>query len=54
VQQRPKCDNPKCENGALIFYGVKKLCGDCCMKLESVKQRAYDQLLEEANEELAK
>ena len=42
---RPKCAVINCENGALVAYGNKWICGECFMKIRS-KQ------LEQQNKEI--
>jgi len=48
MEERPKCENPKCNEQAFVFYSGKWLCGVCCSKFNSkINQYVFDRFVEE-------
>ena len=47
VIQRPKCNNPKCNEFGLIYFGDVLLCGDCATKLNNKKNKLIHSQLED-------
>jgi len=39
MNEKPDCQNPKCNNKANMLYSGVFMCGDCIMKLEKMKQQ---------------
>ena len=45
--ERPKCAVKGCENGAMVAYGDKWICGNCMMKLIEKEKEEKNKKLEE-------
>ena len=45
--ERPKCAVKTCNNGALILYGDKWICGECLMKIMSKEAEKKNKMLED-------
>ena len=45
--ERPKCAVKGCENGAMVAYGDKWICGNCMMKLIEKEKEEKNKNLEE-------
>ena len=47
LTERPKCANPDCNEGAIIFKGRLAFCGGCLLKLQAIEQKEeQEQMLE--------
>lgn len=44
---RPKCAIEGCNNGALVLWGTKWVCGECYYKATLKKQAEQDKFLED-------
>lgn len=48
---RPKCAVKGCENGALVAYGNKWICGNCMMKIINKEMERKNKQIEELENE---
>ena len=49
--QRPKCMVKNCNNGALMLFGNKWICGECFIKINNREIEKKNKLVEELGEE---
>jgi len=50
--KHPLCQIKGCENNALILYGNRWICGDCCMKIVNKKAEQQEEEFKLLEEEL--